>query len=89
VRLSLKLRYVYRFEQKGYFSGGFNHIEGKIFTSQEKLYRIHGKWSDTIYIVNEASKEESILFAVEGREIFPKNVKDEASQEDYESRRYI
>lgn len=79
------------FKVKGMFMGGYNHIAGKIkrVSSGEVLYSIHGKWTDTIYLVNEKTKEETVLFSPEDTLVHPIAVKPIEEQEEFESRRYF
>ena len=77
------------FKVKGMFMGGYNHIAGKIkrVSSGEVLYTIHGKWTDTINLVNEKTKEETVLFSPEDTLVHPIAVKPIEEQEEFESRR--
>lgn len=49
---SSDLSAVIEFKVKGYFSGTYNGISGKIkrISTEEVLYEISGKWTDVIYI---------------------------------------
>ncbi|KAF8985097.1 hypothetical protein BGZ46_005880 [Entomortierella lignicola] len=75
------------FKVKGYFSGSYNSIAGKIkrISTGEVLYEISGKWSDEIYITKKGNKE--IFFDVKTAKIHPKIVAPEEEQEANESRR--
>ncbi|KAF8940320.1 hypothetical protein BGZ58_006967 [Dissophora ornata] len=72
------------FKVKGFFSGSYNGISGKIKreSTGETLYEISGKWSDEIYI-----KKKDVLFDVKASTIHPKVVASEEQQEPNESRR--
>ncbi|KAF9184325.1 hypothetical protein BGZ51_003395 [Haplosporangium sp. Z 767] len=75
------------FKVKGYFSGSYNGIAGKIkrISTGEVLYEISGKWSDEIYITKKGNKE--IFFDAKTAKIHPKSVAPEEMQEENESRR--
>ncbi|KAG0206054.1 hypothetical protein BGX28_002464 [Mortierella sp. GBA30] len=75
------------FKVKGFFSGSYNGISGKIKreSTGECLYEISGKWSDEIYIKKGLKKE--VLFDVKAAKIHPKIVASEEKQEPNESRR--
>ncbi|KAF9091661.1 hypothetical protein BGX27_001993 [Mortierella sp. AM989] len=75
------------FKVKGYFSGAYNGIAGKIkrISTGESLYEISGKWSDEIYITKKGNKE--IFFDAKKAIIQPKIIAPEDQQEVNESRR--
>ncbi|KAG0257291.1 hypothetical protein BG011_004035 [Mortierella polycephala] len=75
------------FKVKGFFSGSYNGISGKIKreSTGEVLYEISGKWSDEIIIKKGLKKE--TLFDVKATKIHPKIVAPEEKQEVNESRR--
>ncbi|KAG0042800.1 hypothetical protein BGZ83_012152 [Gryganskiella cystojenkinii] len=75
------------FKVKGYFTGSYNCIAGKIkrISTGEVLYDISGKWSDEIYITKKGMKE--VLFDTMNARIHPKIVAPEHEQEANESRR--
>ncbi|KAJ3179446.1 hypothetical protein HDU85_004856 [Gaertneriomyces sp. JEL0708] len=74
---------------KGFFTGTYNGIKGKIKReSGEVLYSIAGKWSDTMTIHKHGSKEDKIpIFDAHAAKIHPKIVAPEEEQEEFESRR--
>ncbi|KAG0029449.1 hypothetical protein BGZ81_003791 [Podila clonocystis] len=75
------------FKVKGYFTGSYNSIAGKIKreSTGEVLYEISGKWSDEIYIKEGVTKD--TFFDAKVAKIHPKIVASEESQEENESRR--
>ncbi|KAG0242769.1 hypothetical protein B0O80DRAFT_460552 [Mortierella sp. GBAus27b] len=75
------------FKVKGFFTGSYNSISGKIKreSTGEVLYEISGKWSDEIYIKKGTQKD--TLFDVKASKIHPKVVAPEDKQEPNESRR--
>ncbi|KAF9987361.1 hypothetical protein BGZ65_004011 [Modicella reniformis] len=75
------------FKIKGFFSGSYNGVSGKVKreSSGDVLYEISGKWSDEIYIKKGSKKD--ILFDVKASRIHPKIVAPEDRQEPNESRR--
>ncbi|PJF17552.1 hypothetical protein PSACC_02603 [Paramicrosporidium saccamoebae] len=79
------------FKVKGYFSGTYNSISGKIkrISTGEVLYDLSGKWTDTLYISSpqNASASTETLFHVPSCQIVPKLVAPIERQDPYESRR--
>ncbi|KAI9143827.1 hypothetical protein BKA69DRAFT_1059245 [Paraphysoderma sedebokerense] len=81
------------FKVKGYFSGTYNAIGGKIkrMSTNEILYELSGKWTDILYIKKVQKKNadpnpQEFFNALTAR-IHPKVVLPEDKQEVYESRR--
>lgn len=76
------------FKTKGYFSGTYNAISGKIRRQSTDTGEVSGKWSSTMYYTN-AKGNKRVLFDVaqNGKNIAPKAVPPEAEQEPNESRR--
>ncbi|KAJ1923130.1 Oxysterol-binding protein OBPa [Tieghemiomyces parasiticus] len=77
------------FKTKGFFSGGYNAISGKIkrISTGEVLYEISGHWTNVINIKHKASGKSSVLFDVDNAPCIPKLVAPEAEQGSMESRR--
>ncbi|KAG0336622.1 hypothetical protein BG004_007959 [Podila humilis] len=75
------------FKVKGFFSGSYNGITGKIkrISTGESLYEISGKWSEEIIIKKGLKKE--VFFDAKTAVICPKLVAPEEKQEENESRR--
>ncbi|KAJ3360911.1 hypothetical protein GGF32_007955 [Allomyces javanicus] len=78
------------FKVKGYFSGTYNAISGKIkrMSKKETLYELSGKWSDVSFIKPaKGYADPTEFFNAHEENIHPKIVAPEADQEPYESRR--
>ncbi|KAG0338239.1 hypothetical protein BG004_007302 [Podila humilis] len=77
------------FKVKGYFTGTYNSIAGKIKreSTGEVLYEISGKWSDEIFIKEATSSNKEMFFDAKTAKIHPKIITPEESQEENESRR--
>ncbi|RIA97655.1 hypothetical protein C1645_719463 [Glomus cerebriforme] len=77
------------FRTKGFFTGAYNSIYGKIKreSTGESLYEITGKWSDIMYIKDLRTGHKEVLFNVHESKIYPKIVAPEEEQEENESRR--
>ncbi|CAG8715597.1 25234_t:CDS:2 [Dentiscutata erythropus] len=77
------------FRTKGFFTGSYNSIYGKIKreSTGECLYEITGKWSDIMHIKNLTTGKKEVLFSVQESKIYPKIVAPEEEQEENESRR--
>ncbi|GJJ74396.1 oxysterol-binding protein-related protein 8 [Entomortierella parvispora] len=75
------------FKVKGYFTGSYNSIAGKIkrISTGEVLYDISGKWSDEIFITKKGVKD--VFFDAKTAKIHPKIIAPECEQEENESRR--
>ncbi|KAF9538610.1 hypothetical protein EC957_006416 [Mortierella hygrophila] len=75
------------FKVKGYFTGTYNGIAGKIkrISTGEVLYEISGKWSEELYISEKGEKQ--IYFDAKTAKIHPKIIAPEDQQEENESRR--
>jgi len=77
------------FKTKGFFTGCYNAICGKIKreSTGEILYEISGKWNELMTIRNTRTGRKEVLFDVESAKIHPKIVAPEEEQDDNESRR--
>ncbi|KAG0171437.1 hypothetical protein DFQ28_002702 [Apophysomyces sp. BC1034] len=77
------------FKTKGFFSGQWNSVFGKIKkeSTQEVLCEITGQWSNELHIKDCKTSKKDLLFDVKASSIFPKTVAPENDQEDYESKR--
>ncbi|TPX52533.1 hypothetical protein SeMB42_g01370 [Synchytrium endobioticum] len=81
------------FKVKGFFTGTYNGVTGRIRreSTNEPLYTISGKWTDTIHITS-ADKSSptkgttNVLFDATSEPISHKVVIPESDQEEYESR---
>ncbi|KAI8328241.1 hypothetical protein BC941DRAFT_445352 [Chlamydoabsidia padenii] len=77
------------FKTKGFFSGQWNSVVGKIKkeTTQEVLYEISGQWSNELYIKNCKTSQKDLFFDAKTAVAVPKTVLPEEQQEEYESRK--
>ncbi|KAI7900434.1 uncharacterized protein BX663DRAFT_517565 [Cokeromyces recurvatus] len=77
------------FKTKGFFSGQYNSVSGKIKkeSTDETLYEISGQWSNEIYIKNTKTSNTSLFFDVKSSTIHPKIVQNIVDQDPLESRR--
>ncbi|CCJ29147.1 unnamed protein product [Pneumocystis jirovecii] len=77
------------FKTKGFISGSYNVILGKIKreNSGEILYEISGKWDEEMLIKNVKTGESSVLFDATNSAYTSPIVRPECEQEDRESRR--
>eukprot|EP00835_Amoeboradix_gromovi_P002633 NODE_153_length_16933_cov_0.442141.p4 type:complete len:363 gc:universal NODE_153_length_16933_cov_0.442141:3466-4554(+) len=74
------------FKTKGFFSGSYNAIGGKVTGEDDKLvYEISGNWKETIYYKKKSSEE--VLFDCQKSVSIKPQIADETNQEPYESRR--
>jgi len=74
------------FKVKGFFSGSYNAIHGKIKAPSGEIGEISGKWSDQMYLQRGKSGKE-IMFDADKATAVPKEVAPESEQEENESRR--
>ncbi|KAM3580961.1 Oxysterol-binding protein OBPa [Umbelopsis sp. WA50703] len=77
------------FKTKGFFSGQWNSLAGKIKreSTGEVLFELSGQWSNEIYIKMSKASSKNTLFDVKESKIFPKTVAPESEQEPNESQR--
>ncbi|ORX58812.1 Oxysterol-binding protein [Hesseltinella vesiculosa] len=77
------------FKTKGFFSGQWNSVSGKIRkeTTREVLYEISGQWSGELWLKDCKTGEKKVFFDANGATVVPKIVKPEDEQEYYESRK--
>ncbi|OCH88964.1 Oxysterol-binding protein [Obba rivulosa] len=78
-----------QFKTKGYFSGTYNAVSGKIKRGSQELAELAGKWSSVMEYKNLKTGEKRVLFDVQkdGDKVAPKWVAPEDEQELNESRR--
>ena len=73
------------FKTKGFFSGSYNAIGGKVTDNTDKqIYEISGNWKETIYY---KKKTEQVLFDCAKSVATKPQIAEESEQEPYESRR--
>jgi len=77
------------FKTKGFFSGTYNSVFGKIKreSTGELLYEISGRWTDVMFIKMHRASNKNPLLDVKREKIHPKIVAPESEQETNESRR--
>ncbi|KAJ1660166.1 Oxysterol-binding protein OBPa [Dispira simplex] len=77
------------FKTKGFFTGSYNAISGKIkrISNGEVLYDITGHWTDIMYIKDCRTGDTQVLFDANKAPLIPKLVPSEQDQDDIESRR--
>ncbi|KAK6462976.1 Oxysterol binding protein-like protein OBPa [Scheffersomyces coipomensis] len=77
------------FKTKGFISGTYDAIEGKIKDSktQEELYIISGKWNEEMYIKDVKTGKKKILFDTAKSVTIRPKVRPISEQFDYESQR--
>ncbi|KAH9836748.1 Oxysterol-binding protein [Rhodofomes roseus] len=77
-----------QFKTKGYFSGTYNAIQGRIRAGGQETGEVTGKWSE---VMEYQSKKKRVLFDVQkdGDKVAPKWVAPEDEQEPNESRRCV
>ncbi|KAJ1982640.1 Oxysterol-binding protein OBPa [Dimargaris verticillata] len=77
------------FKTKGFFSGSYDAIVGRIkrISSGEVLYDISGYWTDVMEIKKRATGESWVLFDADKAPMATKQVIPEAEQAPFESRR--
>src|ERR1700738_4411361 len=75
------------FKTKGFISGTYNAITGKIkrdTPTGEPLYEISGKWTEEMWIKNVHTGEKELLFNAEGAKHTPGQVRPLEEQEERE-----
>jgi len=77
------------FKTKGFFSGTYNAISGRVKRGSTELGDISGKWSEVMEFKTAKTSEKRTLFDVpkHGSNVAPKWVAPDDEQEPYESRR--
>ena len=75
------------FKTKGFFSGSYNAIAGKVKGPNGDLGELSGKWSDQIYITRPKSHEKELLFDAHKAVAVKKIVAPESEQSEFESHR--
>jgi len=77
------------FKTKGFFSGTYNALAGRVRHNNSDVGEISGKWSQMMEYKNTKTGNKRVLFDVtkDGQNVAPKFVQDEEEQESNESRR--
>jgi len=74
-----------KFETKGWISGEYNSIHGKIKHGSRHVGDVSGKWSDRFVI--KRNKKDDVVFDSAASHVTQKSVSAENDQEEFESRR--
>jgi len=75
------------FKTKGFFSGSYNSIAGKIKSPKGDVGDISGHWSDVMEIHRKSTKSRETLFDAHNASVTEKSVSPESQQQPNESRR--
>jgi len=77
------------FKTKGFFSGTYNALSGRVHRGSSDIGEVSGKWSHIMEFRSAKNGGKRVLFDVnqDGQNVAPKFVAPEAEQEPYESRR--
>ncbi|GAA5885622.1 hypothetical protein JCM16303_001487 [Sporobolomyces ruberrimus] len=75
------------FKTKGFFSGSYNSIAGKIKSPKGEVGDISGHWSDLMEIHRKSTRGKETLFDAHNASLTEKSVTPEAQQQPNESRR--
>ncbi|KAI0726030.1 Oxysterol-binding protein [Fomitopsis betulina] len=78
-----------QFKTKGYFSGTYNAIQGRVRAGTQDMGEVTGKWSEVMEYTSKKTGKKRILFDAQkdGNKTAPKWVAPEEEQEPNESRR--
>lgn len=77
------------FKTKGYFTGTYNAISGKVVKAGKTVGELHGKWNETMEYKHSKTGETEVLFDATKAKTAQKTVRPETEQEDYESEKYV
>lgn len=75
------------FKTKGYFTGTYNAIAGKVTHNHKSIGDISGKWNEVMEYKNSKSGDTETLFDAKKANTVQKIVRPEEEQEEFESRR--
>ncbi|PWO00045.1 Oxysterol-binding protein [Tilletiopsis washingtonensis] len=75
------------FKTKGYFTGTYNAIAGKVTHNGKHVGDISGKWNESMEYKNSKTGDTQELFNAKTAKIVQKTVRPEEEQEEFESRR--
>lgn len=75
------------FKEKGFFTGEYNVVNGKIKSKKDVLYTLQGKWDGKIDITNTKAKKTEVLWDSKDAKRVPKVVKPLDQQEEFESQK--
>ncbi|KIJ60085.1 hypothetical protein HYDPIDRAFT_43494 [Hydnomerulius pinastri MD-312] len=76
------------FKTKGFFSGTYNAISGRVRSRNSDIGEVSGKWSHAMDFKNAKNGSKRVMFDAtkDGQNVAPMYVKPESEQEPYESR---
>jgi hypothetical protein len=77
------------FKTKGYFTGTYNAIAGKVTRHGKTIGELSGKWNEVMEFKNSKTHEHEVLFDAKKAVTAQKTVRPEEEQDEYESRRYV
>ncbi|KAH7911819.1 hypothetical protein BJ138DRAFT_1179266 [Hygrophoropsis aurantiaca] len=79
------------FKTKGFFSGTYNAIAGRVRRGNTDIGEVSGRWSHAMDFKATKNGNKRVLFDAmkDGQDVAPKYVASEAEQEPYESRRCV
>lgn len=75
------------FKTKGYFTGTYNAIAGKVTNSGKSIGEISGKWNESMEYKNTKTGDTEVLFDAKSAKTVQKIVRPEEEQDEFESRR--
>lgn len=75
------------FKEKGFFTGEYNVVVGKIRMKKDVLHTFQGKWDGRIDITNTKTKKTEVLWDSKDARRGPKIVRTLEQQEDFESQK--
>ncbi|GJJ08784.1 hypothetical protein Clacol_003003 [Clathrus columnatus] len=75
------------FKTKGFFSGSYNNVVGKVKRNGSEIGEVSGRWSHIMEYKDVKTSRKRLLFDASQSKVSPKHVEPEESQEPNESRR--
>lgn len=75
------------FKTKGYFTGTYNAIAGKVTHNGKTIGDISGKWSESMEYKDNKTGDVETLFDAKNAKTVQKIVRPEEEQDEFESRR--
>ena len=77
------------FKTKGYFTGTYNAIAGKVTRGGKSVGDLSGKWNEVMEYKHAKSGETDVLFDAKTANMAQKTVRPEEEQDEFESRRCV
>lgn len=75
------------FKTKGYFTGTYNAIAGKVTRAGKSIGELSGKWNEVMEFKSAKSGEHEVLFDAHKANTAQKTVRPEEEQDEFESGR--